>query len=98
MRGALLSGLSKMVLGVSAVVLGRFQMQLRGMPGTLSGEVLGMVSGITLSAARGGVSGVVVAMASALRTWRVQSPHLRQGADLSEGGSANQGTRASAVH
>lgn len=61
-------------------------------------KVLGMVSGITLSAARGGVSGVVVAMASALRTWRVQSPHLRQGADLSEGGSANQGTRASAVH
>ena len=91
MRGVLLSGLSKMVLG-------RFQMQLRGMPGTLVGEVLGMVSGITLSAAHGGVSGAVVAVASALRTWCVQSPLLRRGADLSEGGSANQGTRASAVH
>ena len=62
MRGVLLSGLSKMVLG-------RFQMQLRGMHGTLVGEVLGMVSGITLSAAHGGVSGAVVAVASALRTW-----------------------------
>lgn len=97
MRGAVLSGVSKMVLGVSAVVLGRFQMQLPGMPGTLFGEVLGMVSGITLSAVLSGVSGAVLGVAAALRMWRGQSPRLRQGANRSEGGSADQGTHAAAV-
>lgn len=94
----MLSGVSKMVPGVSAVVLGAVSdAVLRGMPSTLYGEVLDMVSGIMLSAVLSGVSGVVVDVVSALITRSVQSPHLRQGADLREGGSAHQGTWVSAA-
>lgn len=94
----MLSGVSKMVPGVSAVVLGAVSdAVLCGLPSTLSGEVPDMVSGIMLSAVLGGVSGAVVDVVSALRTQSIQSPHLRRGADLREGGSAHQGTRVSAA-
>ena len=78
MRGAMLSGVSNKVPGVSAVVLGAVSdAVLCGMPSALSGEVLDMVSGIMLSAVLGQVSGAVVDVVSALRTQSVQSPHLR---------------------